>query len=42
MRERAREIGGEAGIHSGPGGTTITLRVPVGRRAAQRARSPHE
>ena len=30
MRERAREIAGEIGIHSGPGGTTITLRVPLG------------
>jgi ligand-binding sensor domain-containing protein/signal transduction histidine kinase len=36
MRERAREIAGETGIHSGPGGTTITLRVPVGRRAVPR------
>jgi ligand-binding sensor domain-containing protein/signal transduction histidine kinase len=42
MRERARELGGGAEIHSGPGGTTITLRVPLGGRADRRARSPHE
>ena len=30
MRERARQLAGEMQIHSGPGGTSITLRVPVG------------
>jgi hypothetical protein len=29
-------------IHSGAAGTSITLRVPVGRRATPRTRSPHE
>jgi signal transduction histidine kinase len=42
MRERARDIGGGTEIHSRSGGTTISLRVPVGRRADRRARSPHE
>jgi ligand-binding sensor domain-containing protein/signal transduction histidine kinase len=42
MRERAREMAGDMEIHSGAAGTSITLRVPVGRRAAPRARSPHE
>jgi signal transduction histidine kinase len=30
MTERAREVAGEIDIHSGPNGTTIILRVPVG------------
>ena len=42
MRERALQVGGGIEIHSGPGGTTVALRVPVGRRAVQRAPSPHE
>jgi ligand-binding sensor domain-containing protein/signal transduction histidine kinase len=42
MRERARQLAGEMEIHSGAAGTSITLRVPVRRRAAPRARSPHE
>jgi len=29
MRERAKSIGGRLGIHSGEGGTTITLTVPL-------------
>jgi signal transduction histidine kinase len=42
MRERARELAAEIEIHSGPGGTNITLRVPLARRPAPLARSPHE
>jgi signal transduction histidine kinase len=42
MRERARNMGGDIGIQSGPAGTTVTLRVPVGRRTPQYSRSPHE
>jgi ligand-binding sensor domain-containing protein/two-component sensor histidine kinase len=42
MRERARHAGGGIVTHSGPGGTTLTLRVPVGRRAVRQAPSPHE
>jgi glucose-6-phosphate-specific signal transduction histidine kinase len=41
MRERARNIGGEIEITSSPRGTAVALRVPVGRRMAQRARTPH-
>ncbi|WP_413626423.1 ATP-binding protein [Luteibacter sp. Lutesp34] len=29
MRERAQEIGGTLSIDTGPGGTTVTLVVPV-------------
>ncbi len=42
MRERARTVGGKVDIQSTPAGTTIVLRVPVGRRAAQHIGSPHE
>jgi ligand-binding sensor domain-containing protein/two-component sensor histidine kinase len=42
MRERARNAGGEIEITSGAGGTVVLLRVPVGRRLAQRARTPHK
>ena len=42
MRERARNVGGGVDIQSGPAGTTIALRVPVGRHAAQHTKSPHE
>lgn len=42
MRERARNAGGEIEITSSPQGTVVVLRVPVGRRVVQRARSPHE
>ncbi|MCX6629070.1 MAG: histidine kinase [Candidatus Solibacter sp.] len=42
MRERAREAGGRVEIQSGPGGTSLTLRVPVGGRTVQRPPSPHE
>jgi ligand-binding sensor domain-containing protein/signal transduction histidine kinase len=42
MRERARNAGGTIVTHSGPGGTTVALQVPVGRRAVRQAPSPHE
>jgi len=42
MRERAQDVGGGIEITSDPRGTTVELRVPVGRRTAQRARTPHE
>lgn len=42
MQERAHSVGGEIEITSSARGTTIELRVPVGRRMAQHARSPHE
>jgi signal transduction histidine kinase len=42
MRERAQNAGGEVDIQSGPGGTTVGLRVPVGWRMAQRVRTPHK
>ena len=41
MRQRAEGAGGEIEIDSGPAGTALTLRVPVGRRAL-RAKAPHE
>ncbi len=42
MRERARDAGGEIEITSSPQGTVVALRVPVGRRMGQRARTPHK
>jgi ligand-binding sensor domain-containing protein/two-component sensor histidine kinase len=42
MQERAHSVGGEIDITSSARGTTVALRVPVGRRMAQHARSPHE
>jgi ligand-binding sensor domain-containing protein/two-component sensor histidine kinase len=42
MRERARNAGGEIEITSNIRGTAIGLRVPVGRRLAQRSRTPHK
>jgi signal transduction histidine kinase len=31
MQKRARALGGEIEVHSGPGGTTVKLWIPVGR-----------
>ncbi len=42
MRERAQNVGGGVEIQSTSAGTTVSLQVPVGRRMAQHARSPHE
>jgi ligand-binding sensor domain-containing protein/signal transduction histidine kinase len=42
MRNRAQDVGGGVEIRSGREGTAVTLRVPVGRRMVQHARSPHE
>jgi ligand-binding sensor domain-containing protein/two-component sensor histidine kinase len=42
MRERARKAGGEIEITSSARGTVVVLRVPAGRRMAQRARTPHK
>ncbi len=42
MRKRARQAGGVVKIHSSATGTTVILQVPVGRRLAQRVRTPHK
>jgi signal transduction histidine kinase len=42
MRERAQSVGGGIEVSSSPQGTAVALRVPVGRREAQRARTPHK
>ncbi|MFN7997591.1 MAG: two-component regulator propeller domain-containing protein [Bryobacteraceae bacterium] len=42
MRERTRKGGGEIDIRSGPGGTTLALRVRVGRRMPRTLWSPHK
>ena len=42
IRERAQHAGGAVEIRSNPTGTTVTLRVPVGRRRARRVRTPHK
>ena len=42
MLERAQSAGGEVSVQSGPGGTTVGLRVPVRWRMAQRIRGPHK
>jgi two-component system, NarL family, nitrate/nitrite sensor histidine kinase NarX len=41
MQERAQRIGGRIEVHSGPGGTTVTLILPVIQAAAQSAVRPH-
>jgi ligand-binding sensor domain-containing protein/signal transduction histidine kinase len=42
MRRRAESAGGAMEIVSGPGGTAVTLHIPVGRRTNLHTKAPHE